>query len=55
MRFMCDIEYAVMPNAESCCGTTETVSNNFYELSKQIADMKTESIEATGVHTVVTD
>ncbi len=50
-----DIEYVEMPEADRCCGMAGTFSVNFYELSKKIADKKTENIAVTGADIVVTD
>ena len=48
-----DIEYVEMPNADRCCGMAGAFSMYYYDLSKDIADKKAASIEATGADIVV--
>ena len=48
------IEFVEMPDADRCCGMAGQFNLFYYELSKQIADKKVESIEATGANVVVT-
>jgi glycolate oxidase iron-sulfur subunit len=48
-----DIEYLEMPNADRCCGMAGTFSVYYYDLSKEIADKKVESIKSTGADIVV--
>ena len=55
LRSISEIDYVEMPDAGSCCGMAGTFGMTFYELSKQIADKKAKSIEATGADIVVTD
>jgi glycolate oxidase iron-sulfur subunit len=47
------IEYIEMPNADRCCGMAGAFSMYYYDLSKEIADKKAASIEATGADIVV--
>jgi glycolate oxidase iron-sulfur subunit len=47
------IEYIEMPNADRCCGMAGTFSMYYYDLSKEIADKKVESIKSTGADIVV--
>ncbi|MGD9118123.1 MAG: (Fe-S)-binding protein [Dehalococcoidia bacterium] len=47
------IEYIEMPNADRCCGMAGTFSTYYYDLSKDIADKKVESIKSTGADIVV--
>ena len=44
-----------MPDADRCCGMAGTFSINFYDLSRKIAEKKTDSIDSTGADIVVTD
>jgi glycolate oxidase iron-sulfur subunit len=55
LRSIADINYVEMADADRCCGMAGTFSVNFYGLSKQIADKKTDDIAATGADIVVTD
>jgi glycolate oxidase iron-sulfur subunit len=48
-----DIEYLEMPNADRCCGMAGAFSMYYYDLSKEIADKKVESIKSTGADIVV--
>jgi glycolate oxidase iron-sulfur subunit len=50
-----DIEYIEMNDADRCCGMAGTFSIKFYELSKQIAGKKLNSIDSSGAEIVVTD
>ncbi|MGD9117565.1 MAG: (Fe-S)-binding protein, partial [Dehalococcoidia bacterium] len=45
--------YIEMPNADRCCGMAGTFSVYYYDLSKDIADKKVESIKSTGADIVV--
>jgi glycolate oxidase iron-sulfur subunit len=47
------IEYIEMPDADRCCGMAGAFSMYYYDLSKEIADKKAASIEATGADIVV--
>lgn len=55
LKFLPDIEYIEMPDADRCCGMAGTFSINFYDLSRKIAEKKTDSIDSTGADIVVTD
>jgi glycolate oxidase iron-sulfur subunit len=55
LRSIPDIEYIEMPDADRCCGMAGTFSIDFYDLSRKIAERKTDSIDATGADIVVTD
>ncbi len=50
-----DINFVEMPDADRCCGMAGTFSIYFYDLSKKIADKKTDCIASTGADIVVTD
>jgi glycolate oxidase iron-sulfur subunit len=49
-----DIEYIEMPEADRCCGMAGTFSLYYYDLSKEIANKKVESIKSTEADIVVT-
>jgi glycolate oxidase iron-sulfur subunit len=55
LKSLPDIEYIEMSDADRCCGMAGTFSINFYDLSRKIAEKKTDSIDATGADIVVTD
>jgi len=55
LKSLPDIEYIEMPDADRCCGMAGTFSINFYDLSRKIAEKKTDSINVTGADIVVTD
>jgi len=55
LKSLPDIEYIEMPDADRCCGMAGTFSINFYDLSRKIAEKKTDSIDSTGADIVVTD
>jgi glycolate oxidase iron-sulfur subunit len=55
LKSLPDIEYIEMPDADRCCGMAGTFSINFYDLSRKIAEKKTDSIATTGADIVVTD
>ena len=55
LKSLPDIEYVEMPDADRCCGMAGTFSINFYDLSRKIAEKKTDSIDSTGADIVVTD
>ncbi len=55
LKSLPDIEYIEMADADRCCGMAGTFSINFYDLSRKIAEEKTDSIGATGADIVVTD
>ena len=48
------VDYVEMPNADRCCGMAGAFSLNYYDLSKDIADKKAASVEASGADIVVT-
>jgi glycolate oxidase iron-sulfur subunit len=54
LKSMKDIEYVEMPDADRCCGMAGSFSLNHYNISKNIADKKAQSIKATGADVVVT-
>lgn len=55
LKSLPDIEFIEMPDADRCCGMAGTFSINFYDLSRKIAEKKTDSIDSTGADIVVTD
>ena len=55
LKSLPDIEFIEMPDADRCCGMAGTFSINFYDLSRKIAEKKTDSINSTGADIVVTD
>jgi len=54
LKSLAGIEYVEMPDADKCCGMAGSFSLNYYDLSKQIADKKTDSIVAANADIVVT-
>ena len=55
LKSLPDIEFIEMLDADRCCGMAGTFSINFYDLSRKIAEKKTDSIDSTGADIVVTD
>jgi glycolate oxidase iron-sulfur subunit len=48
-----DVDFVEMPNANLCCGMAGSFGLYYYELSKNIADKKVDSIKAAGADIVV--